>query len=109
MAFSSVKEIFDKMPTVFNASAAAGLNAVFQFHITGGEAGDWNVAIKDNACQLAEGVHDSPTVSLTMADADWIAMSNGELDGMSAFMSGKLKATGDIMMAQRIPSLFPLQ
>jgi putative sterol carrier protein len=67
------------------------------------------VTVKDNACAVNEGVSDSPTVSLTMADADWLAMCNGQLDGMSAFMSGKLKATGDIMMAQRIPSLFPLQ
>jgi acyl dehydratase len=109
MALESVKEVFETMPKVFNASAASGLNAIFQFHITGGEAGDWNVTVKDGACQVAEGVNDAPTVSLTMADVDWIAMCNGKLDGMSAFMSGKLKATGDIMMAQRIPSLFPLQ
>jgi len=35
-------------------------------------------------------------------------MCNGQLDGMSAFMSGKLKVTGNIMLAQRIASLFPL-
>ena len=109
MAFTSVKEIFEKMPEAFNPSAAAGVDAVFQYHITGGETGDWNVVVKDGACQISEGVHDSPSVSLTMADADWIAMCNGELDGMSAFMSGKLKATGNIMMAQSIPNLFPLR
>ncbi len=109
MALTSVKEVFEKMPQVFNAGAAAGVNAVFQFHITGGEAGDWHVVVKDNACQVAQGVHSSPTVSLTMADADWLAMCNGQLDGMTAFMSGKLKATGNIMMAQSIPNLFPLR
>ena len=109
MAFTSAKEIFDKMPEAFNPSAAAGMDAVFQFHITGGEAGDWHIIVKDNACQVNEGTHDSPSVSLTLADADWVAMCNGELDGMSAFMSGKLKATGNIMMAQSIQNLFPLR
>ncbi|MEW6138313.1 MAG: SCP2 sterol-binding domain-containing protein [Thermodesulfobacteriota bacterium] len=109
MAFTSVKEVFEKMPSVFNAAAASGLNMVFQFHITGGQAGDWNVVIKDSACQVNEGVHAAPTVSLTMADEDWLAMCNGQLDGMTAFMTGKLKATGDIMSAQRIPSLFPMR
>ncbi|MEJ2718378.1 MAG: SCP2 sterol-binding domain-containing protein, partial [Deltaproteobacteria bacterium] len=108
MALTTVKEVFEKMPTVFNPSSATGLNAIFQFHITGDEAGNWHVTVKESTCEITEGIHDNPTVSLTMADADWIAMCNGELDGMSAFMSGKLKATGDIMMAQRIPSLFPL-
>jgi putative sterol carrier protein len=105
--FSSVKEIFSGMPGIFNRDAAAGLNAVFQYNIEGAEAGDWHVVVKDQACTVSEGVHASPTVSLRMADKDWIAMCNGELDGMSAFMGGKLKITGDIMLAQRITSLFP--
>jgi putative sterol carrier protein len=108
MALTTVNEVFEKMPQVFNPAAAAGLNAVFQFHITGAEAGEWHVIVKDNACQVNKGISDSPTVSLTMADADWLAICNGTLNAMMAFMSGKLKATGDIMAAQRIPTLFPL-
>jgi len=108
MALSTVNEVFEKMPQVFNPAAAAGLNVVFQFHITGDQAGDWNVVIKDSACQVNKGVHESPSVSLTMGDVDWLAMCNGTLNGMTAFMTGKLKATGDIMAAQRIPNLFPL-
>jgi putative sterol carrier protein len=108
MALTSVKEIFEKMPQVFNAAAAGGMNSVFQFHISGAEGGDWHVIIKDGACSVSQGVYDNPTVALTMADADWIAMCNGTLNGMTAFMTGKLKAKGDIMAAQRIPSLFPL-
>jgi len=108
MALTSVKDVFQNMPSVFNVAASAGLNVVFQFHITGAQAGNWHVDVKDSTCQVLEGVHTSPTVSLTMADEDWLAMCNGTLDGMTAFMSGKLKADGDIMAAQRIPSLFPM-
>ncbi|MGO9569367.1 MAG: SCP2 sterol-binding domain-containing protein [Desulfomonilaceae bacterium] len=108
MALSTVNEVFEKMPEVFNPTAAAGLNVIYQFHITGEQAGDWNVVIKEGTCAVNKGVHDSPSVSLTMADADWLAMCNGTLNGMTAFMTGKLKATGDIMAAQRIPNLFPL-
>ncbi|MDQ1239312.1 MAG: hypothetical protein QG577_1498 [Thermodesulfobacteriota bacterium] len=108
MELSSVSEVFEKMPTVFNAAAAGGLDAVFQFNITGAEAGDYYVAIKDNACKVDKGVHPTPSVSLSLAGEDWLAICNGKLDGMTAFMSGKLKATGNIMLAQRIKSLFPL-
>ncbi|MBI4965440.1 MAG: SCP2 sterol-binding domain-containing protein [Desulfomonile tiedjei] len=108
MALTSVKEVFEKMPQVFNAASAAGVNTTFQFHITGAQGGDWNVVVKDSTCQVAEGVHESPNVTLTMADEDWLAMCNGTLNGMTAFMTGKLKASGDIMAAQRIPTLFPL-
>ena len=47
-------------------------------------------------------------MSLTVADIDWLAMCNGQPDGMSAFMSGKVKATGNVMLAQQIRTLFPL-
>ncbi len=108
MALTTVKEVFEKMPQVFNPAAAAGLNLVFQFKISGPQGGEWNVTVKDSACQVNEGVHESPTVTLNMVDEDWLAICNGTLNGMTAFMTGKLKATGDIMAAQRIQSLFPL-
>ncbi|MGD9819142.1 MAG: SCP2 sterol-binding domain-containing protein [Desulfomonilaceae bacterium] len=108
MNLTSVEEVFQKMPQVFNADAATGLDLVFQFHITGDQAGDWNVAVKNGTCAVEKGVHANPSVSLTMADQDWLAMCNGKLNGMTAFMTGKLRASGDIMSAQKIPSLFPL-
>jgi putative sterol carrier protein len=107
-AFSSVREIFTKMPGVFNRGAAAGLNAVIQFNIEGEEGGDWYAIIKDQTCTVSEGVHDSPTLSLRMADKNWIALCKGELNAVFAFMSGKLKAKGDIMLAQRLPKLFSI-
>ncbi|MGB9618106.1 MAG: SCP2 sterol-binding domain-containing protein [Desulfomonilaceae bacterium] len=108
MELTSVSEVFEKMPTVFNPAAAGGLDAVFQFNISGPEAGDYYVVVKDNTCQVEKGVHPSPSVTLSLAGEDWLAICNGKLDGMTAFMSGKLKATGNIMLAQRIKSLFPL-
>lgn len=108
MALATVKEVFETMPKVFAANKAAGVDAVFQFHITGGEAGDWYIVVKNGECEVSQGVHAKPSVSLTMADENWVAICNGKLDGMSAFMSGKLKATGNVMLAQQIRTLFPL-
>lgn len=107
MAIASVQEVFDTMPQVFNPSAAQGMNVVYQFHITGEGAGDWIVDINDGNCEIKEGVHDSPTTTLTMSGETWLAMVNKELNGMQAFMSGQLKVSGDIMLAQRIYDLFP--
>ena len=106
--FNSVKEIFAGMPGAFNRDAAAGLNVVIQYNIEGAEGGDWYVVIKDQTCTVSEGVHSSPTLTMKMADKDWIAMCKGELNGMTAFMTGKLKATGDLMLAQRLAVLFRL-
>jgi len=43
--------------------------------------------------------------TVTMSWDDFIAMSEGKLDGMMAFMQGKLKIAGDMMIAQKLPAL----
>jgi putative sterol carrier protein len=106
MAITDVKEVFSKMPEAFNAAAAQGVDAVFQLEITGEGGGSWHVMVKDATCQINEGTHSAPNVTLQMSAETWLAIVNRELNGMQAFLSGKLKATGDIMLAQRIEQLF---
>ena len=106
--FNSVKEIFTGMAGTFKRDAAAGMNAVIQYNIEGPDGGNWYVVIKDQTCTVSEGVHSGPTLTMKLADKDWIAMCNGQLNGMTAFMTGKLKTTGDIMLAQRLTTLFPV-
>jgi putative sterol carrier protein len=66
------------------------------------------VVVKDGKCEVNEGTHASPNVTLTMSAETWLQIVNKETNGMQAFMSGNLKASGDIMLAQRIEQLFPL-
>ena len=108
MAITNVTEVFSKVPQSFNAKAAKSLDAVFQFDITGEGGGNWNVIVKEGACRVNQGKHSTPTVTLTMSSEIWLAMVNKQLNGMQAFMSGKLKVSGDIMLAQRIPDLFAI-
>ena len=106
MAIRDIKEVFTRMPEAFNASAAQGMDAIFQLDITGEGGGSWNVVIKDGTCEISEGTHGSPNVTLTMSAETWLGIVNRELNGMQAFLSGKLNASGDIMLAQRIEQLF---
>lgn len=108
MAYSTVKEIIEKMPVVFDANAAKGLNAIFQFNITGDDGGMWHLTVKDGACELQEGQHSIPTVSLTMTGTTWLSIVNKKMNAMQASMSGRLKTVGSMMMAQKIPTIFPL-
>jgi putative sterol carrier protein len=107
MAITEVKDVFAKMPEVFSPSGAQGVDAVFQFDIKGERGGSWHVTVKDGACQVSEGSHENPNVTLTLSDENWLAMINRELNGVQAFLTGKLKVSGDIMLAQRIYDIFP--
>jgi putative sterol carrier protein len=108
MAFTSVNEVFDKISERFNPTAAKGLDAVCQFNITGEQGGKWYVIVKGGACQVLQGEAEKPSVTLTMPSETWLGMVNKQVSGMQAFMSGKLKVNGDLILAQRIPDLFSM-
>lgn len=101
-----IKAVFDGMAAAFQPDKAAGVNAVLQYDITGDGGGTWYAAIADGACEVKEGAHESPNLTLTMSADDWVAMLSGELDGNQAFMSGKLKIAGDMSLAMKMDQFF---
>ena len=107
MAQTDVKESFAKMPQNFSPREAQGLEAVFQFNITGEGGGNWYITVKDEKCQINEGNYESPTVTLTTSSETWLAIVNKQTNGMQAFMSGQLKVSGDVLLSGRIEQLFP--
>ena len=104
----TVKAVFEGMQDAFRADAAAGVDVVFQWDISGDQGGSWNVVVKDGACEVNEGSHSSPTTTLKMADEDFLKMISGELNAMSAYTGGKLKIGGDLMKSQLVEKLFKL-
>jgi putative sterol carrier protein len=103
----TVAEIFDQMPSVFNPAAAAGMNKTFQWNITGDEPGVWAFKIHDGQGEIIPGGVEKPDVTFTVSGKDWLAITEGKLDGMNAFLTGKLKVNGDMMLAMKLQSLFP--
>jgi putative sterol carrier protein len=106
MDMTTVKEIFDAMPASFQKDAAAGLNAVYQFDITGDGGGRWYAAIENGELTVAEGEHASPNITLTIATQDYINMSTGKLNPQLAFMTGKIKLKGDMALAMKMAQIF---
>ena len=102
----TVSEIIDSMKARFNAEAAAGMDEVFQFDLD--DADSWHLVIKDGTCNMVDGSHDDPSVTLTMDSATMQAVMSGKMDGMQAFMMGKLRAEGNMMLATKLNALFPL-
>lgn len=53
----------------------------------------------NNQVTEADGAADT---TIKIAWADWQAMADGQLDGMTAFMTGKLKVEGDMSNAMQL-------
>jgi len=103
-----IQAIFDNLSGTFKAEAAAGVDVVFQFTISGKGGGEWNCVIKDQTCTIAKGAHAKPVCTLKMAAVDFGDMMTGNLPAMQAYTSGKLIIEGDVMKSQLIEKLFSI-
>lgn len=99
-------ELFAKMDENFNAEAASGIDAVFQYEFSDDD--NYYVVVKDGTKDIQQGDHDAPTVTIASDVATFMGIVDGSVNGMQAFMSGKLKATGNVILAQKMQTLFPI-
>ena len=103
----TIADLMEKMPGAFLPEKAQGVNALVHFKFTGEEAGEWNAAIADGKCEVERGAPTKPaTMTLTADSTDYVKIFTGELDGMSAFMQGKLKLGGDLNLAMKLMQMF---
>jgi putative sterol carrier protein len=103
---TSVADAVQAMKSKFNPSAAAGLDLVFGFRID--ETQNFALIVKNGTCDLQEGENPDANVTLVMDSETMKGIVSGETDGMQAFMAGKLRAEGDMMLAMKLSELFPV-
>lgn len=92
----SMREGFATMEQRFRPSAAKGLDARMQFELTGEGGGEWFVVIKDGRCTVTSGRGEDPDTTLTASAADYLKISNGEMNKVLALLRGKLRVKGDM-------------
>ena len=106
----TISELMSKMPGAFQPEKATGVDAVIHFKFTGPEAGEWNATIKDGKCEVAPGIpRKQPNMTLTADSAEYIKIFTGEIDGMQAFMQGKIKLGGDLNLAMKLMQMFKVR
>jgi len=106
----TIAQLMEKMPGAFIPEKAQGLDAVIHFKFTGDEPGEWNADIKDGKVEVAQGIpRRQPNMTLTADSGDYIKIFTGELDGMQAFMQGKLKLAGDLNLAMKLMQMFKIR
>jgi putative sterol carrier protein len=96
----TAKELVYKLPEAFRPDVAGDTQATVQYELSE----PMYSVVQDGNMEVYEGRAENPDVTVTMSDEDFIALMKGELNGMAAFMSGKLKVSGDMMLAQRLVS-----
>jgi putative sterol carrier protein len=98
----SAIDILNKLPAAFNADAANNASCIIQFNTST----PMHVVIGNGACTTVAGQSSAADLTVTMEDQDFVDMMTGKLNGMTAFMTGKLQIEGDLMLAQQMTKFF---
>ena len=104
---STPKDVFEGMRKNFRAEKAKGVTVRYQFNLSGSNGGDWFIDVNDGKFKMARGRIDNPNVIFVVSDKDWVALSNGDLGGTWAFLTGRLKIRGDRGLAKKLGEIFP--
>ncbi len=105
-AAKTCEDLLRSMPLGFNPDAAGGMEAIYQFEVTGSESFTAHLQISGGICTYHPGPAAKPDVIVKTPADIWLAVSKGELDGQQAFMNGKYKVDGDISLLMRLKSIF---
>ncbi|KAJ2948531.1 hypothetical protein O0L34_g7782 [Tuta absoluta] len=100
--FAKIKEEVSK-----NVAVAKGIGGVFQYNLTenGKTVKSWTLDLK--AAEVYEGAPKSgkADTTMTVSDADLVEIAAGTLSPQVAYLKGKLKIAGNIMLAQKLGPL----
>jgi hypothetical protein len=100
-------EVFDAMAAAFVPAAAAGQSAIVQYDVTAPDGvHSYQLKCSDGKCVVQKGKGEAARITLGLGLPDFLRLIGGKLDGMQAFMTGKLKIGGDMMFAQTMQSWF---
>jgi putative sterol carrier protein len=103
--------IFRRMPDLFRADRAGSTEAVIHWSITGAEGGGedtYELVIADGKCTASNTPAHEPKLALTISPVDFIKVISGNGNPVMLFMTGKLKAKGDLGLAANISNLFDI-
>ncbi|CAO1624109.1 unnamed protein product [Sympodiomycopsis kandeliae] len=85
-------------------------NGVFEMHIKqGGEELVYTIDLKKEGAAYEGKAKGKADVTINTSDDVFMQMADGQLNGQKAFMSGKLKVKGNVMLATKLDGVLKAQ
>jgi hypothetical protein len=105
------KELFDVLvPDALKKypDKAKEVNAIYGFKVTGEGGGEWTVDLTSDPPTCVKGDSGSAQCSIEVSNEDFQSMLTNPQIGMQLYFQGKLKVTGDPMLATKLQQVFSL-
>ena len=102
-----IKKLFNEdLPAALekNAEDAKTIGAKYQMNVTG--EGEWNIDVTSTGPACKAGTADADCTITIAAEDFQKLLENPQANGMQLFFAGKLKVTGNQMLAMKLQKLF---
>lgn len=107
--YASMDEVLASYPARFNADKARSLDDTVHMNLTGDDGRHVILHVREGVLTVtdhAEAPPEDPSLTLTASADDWVAVENGQLNPMTAMMTGKVKMKGNPAFAMKFMGLF---
>ena len=103
------QEGFEGMKQNFKPEVAKEFKkrVVVQYNIEGPGGGTWQLIIDNGEIEIIEGEKEKTVLNFTYDSVEsFLGIQKGEIDGIQAYTTGKLKIGGPVALAQKIGEIF---
>ena len=102
-ASAMTKALLEQMASAVKSQTALvkQVGAIFQFIIPDQEI-KFYMDLKSGNGSAGFGEKAKPDCTITLSEADLLAIADGKLDGRQAFIGGRLKIKGNMLLAQKL-------
>jgi putative sterol carrier protein len=102
-----VEEIFQKMELKLleRKQQLSDVGALVKFDISGKEGGKWIVDLNNESLGVRKG-DDEASCTFTASDDNFVKLIKREIKPETAILTGKVKISGDFMLAMQLSKLF---
>lgn len=111
MAASNAQQLFNEQvpgQLAANPTKAREIGAIYHFKIDGDGGGEWTVDLASATPSCTPGLNGTANCTISIAHADFMTMLTNPAAGMQLYFTGKLKVSGDPMLATKLQKLFSM-
>lgn len=106
--YTPIEELIQQLPSYFISEKAESLSAVIQIDLLQVPTDYWSVHIDQQECRVFHERSANPQIRLQAKPEDLLSILAGNLDITRAYMLGKIKFDGKLMLAMKIFDMFEI-
>lgn len=99
----TAQEFFAQLPDRADPAKTAGMHNTYVFDVQ--DVGQWTVVVDDGTVSVSEGAGVADC-TISASEDTLVKIASGEANATTAYMTGKLKISGDMGAALKLQKLF---